>query len=232
MEEEGNNFFKWTGRISSVLFLLLLVLSIGIVIFGIYESNNWNKRNSVEITGKNPNKPIENLHLGRITKVCGKDIQYVPLTSDSNSKGFSSGGYGNITRNVVFFVGEEMNAHWLFNTDSYLIDKIQQIKKNHIECKNEETLSIYFEIRKKDADNNGKLDNNDPITIALTSPDGLNYTEIEQDLTSVLDHSINYNTSVLTLLVQHKKLILMKKYSLKTNKKLSEKEITRIAKKQ
>lgn len=211
---------------------MLLLLLIGLVIYGILENNKWGNRNTVEIIDEvNSGEEIEDLRLSDITKVSGKDIQYVKLNSAPESKGFSSGGYGNVIRNVVFFVGDNMDSHWLFDANTYLIDEIDQLKKNADDCENKETVSIYYEIRKEDTNNNGKIDENDSLTIALTSPDGLNYTEIELGITSVLDHSIDYDASVLTLLVQYNSTLLMKKYSLKTNEKISEQEITRIGKK-
>ncbi|MEY8214877.1 MAG: hypothetical protein RPR97_10410 [Colwellia sp.] len=229
---EENKFFKWAARVNSLLFLVLLVISIGFVSFGILESNKWSARNEVEVTDKSgSSEEVEDLRLGDITKVCGSDIQYVKLNSSAKSRGFSSGGYGYTTRNVVFFEGVEMVSHWLFDTNSYSIREIDQLQKKADDCKDRETVAIYYEVRKEDADQNGKLDENDPLTIALTAPGGSNYTEIEVGITSVLDHSVDQSGSTLTLLIQDGELLLMKKYSLKTNEKISEREITRIGKK-
>jgi len=228
---ETNRFFKWTARINSMLFLVLLLLSIALVIYAIFESNKWQQRTAVHVIDeKNGSNDDEKLNLGRITKVCGTDFQYIELTSSKESEGFSSVGYGNTTRNVVFFAGKDMDSHWLFDTNGYLISGIDQLKKTADDCKKRETVAIYFEVRKVDSDNNGKLDEKDELTVALTSPDGKNYTEIEVGLTSVLDHSVNDNASVLTLLVQSDSRLIMKKYSLPSKKKISEKEITKIGK--
>ncbi len=228
---EQNRFFIWTARANSVLFLLLLILSIGLVTFGIFQSNNWSGRNTVEIVDDKINEDIEDLRLSDISKVCGQDIQYVKLNSSRPSKGFSSGGYGTNTRNVVFFVGQEMKSHWLFETNKYLVANVIQLKTKSENCKDSETVAIYYEVRKEDTNGNGKLEDDDSITVSLTSPDGLNYTEIESNITSVLDHSIDDKASILTLLVQSKRKILMKKYSLTSNKLIVEREITRIGKK-
>ncbi len=171
------------------------------------------------------------MRLSNITKVCGKDIQYVKLNSSRPSKGFSSGGYGSNIRNVVFFVGQEMQSHWIFDTNKYLIAKVIQLKTKNDDCKKSKTVAIYYEVRKEDTDGNGKVEDGDSITVSLSSPDGLNYTEIESNITSVLDHSIDEEASILTLLLQSKENILMKKYSLNNNQLISEREITRIGKK-
>jgi hypothetical protein len=232
-EVDENRFFKWTGRVNSILFLLLLVLSIGFVIYGFISSNNWRNRNAVEVTDLgNAVEDIEGFRLSDISIVCGKDIQYVKLNSQAKSKGFSSGsGYHNVTRNLVFFVGRDMNSHWLFDSNMFLIRKIDQLQKNANDCKEKETVSIYYEISKSDTNSNGKLDEDDAITIGLSNPDGLNFSEVETGITSVIDHSIDSVASVLTVLMQKGSALIMKKYSLETYKMISEKEITKISKK-
>ncbi|MCU7958617.1 MAG: hypothetical protein KZQ58_01185 [gamma proteobacterium symbiont of Bathyaustriella thionipta] len=211
---EQNRFFLWISRASSVLFLLLLLLAIGFLFLGVFQSNKWNGRNTVEIVDDKINEGIEDLRLSNITKVCGKDIQYVKLNSSRHSKGFSSGGYGSNIRNVVFFVGQDMQSHWIFDTNKYLIAKVIQLKTKTDDCKDSETVAIYYEVRKEDTDGNGKLDDGDSVTISLTSPDGLNYTEIESNITSVLDHSIDEEASILTLLLQSKKNLITPKAQL------------------
>jgi hypothetical protein len=229
---EQNKFFIWTSRATSILFLLLIVIAIGFTIYGVLESQKWGGRNTVEVVGEqSDDEVVEDLRLSNIAKVCGKDIQYVKLNSSKRSKGFSSGGYGSLTRNVVFFVGSDMNSHWLFNTNKYLINEIDQLKKKAENCKNKETVSIYYEIIKNDTNKDGDLNVEDNVTISLTSPDGKNYVELDSEVTSVIDHSIDSDAQVLTILMQKGSSILMKKYSLKSSQKISEKEVSRIGKK-
>ena len=74
------------------------------------------------------------------------------------------------------------------------------------------------------------IDENDLLDIALSLPDGSQYKEIESNVTSVLDHSMNDDGSVLTVLVQVDNTLFMKKYQIKTMQKISEKEINKIIK--
>jgi len=79
---EQNRFFIWTSRVTSILFLLLVVIAIGFMVYGILESNKWGQKNTVEVIGEqSEDEKIEDLRLGNINKVCGKDIQYVKLNS-------------------------------------------------------------------------------------------------------------------------------------------------------
>lgn len=131
----------------------------------------------------------------------------------------------------MFFVGPEMESHWLFETNKYHISKVDQLKKEADNCKNMETVSIYYEVIKSDTNQDGELNSEDDVTISLTSPDGLNYLELDTSVTAVIDHSIDSNASILTVLVQKDSSILMKKFSLKNNQRISEKEVSRIGKK-
>jgi hypothetical protein len=229
---EQSKFFLWTSRVTSILFLLLIAIVIGFTIYGIFESKKWGGRNTVEVVGEQlDDEVIEDLRLSNITKVCGKDVQYVKLDSTNSSKGFSSGGYGSLTRNVVFFVGTDMDSHWLFDTNKYLINEIDQLKKKADDCKDRETVSIYYEVIKSDTNKDGDLNSEDDVTISLTSPDGKNYIELDSGVTSVIDHSIDHDAQVLTMLMQKGSSILMKKYSLESSQLISEKEVSRIGKK-
>lgn len=229
---EQNKFFIWTSRVTSIIFLLLIVIVIGFTVYGVFESKKWGQRNTVEVVGdQTEDEVIDDLRLSNITKICGKDIQYVKLNSSNKSKGFSSGGYGSITRNVVFFVGPSMDSHWLFETNKYLINEIDQLKTKADDCKNKETVSIYYEVIKRDTNKDGDLNSEDDITISITSPDGQDYIELDTAVTSVIDHSIDSDAKVLTVLIQKQSTILMKKFSLENNRLVSEKEISRIGKK-
>lgn len=229
---DNNKFFKWTSRINSILFLVLLIISIVFATIAFIESNKWENRNSVKVTDeKNTESTEENMKLGDINKICGKEIKYIELTSTKSEKGLSSSGYDNTTRNIIFFTGKEMNSHWLYDTNQYLIKKTEQLKKNADDCVARETIAMYYEVIKNDTNKNGKLDENDLMTAAITTPDGLNYKELESKATSIIDHSIDTGTLTLTLLVQKNDKLVMENFSTTDGRKISEREITKISKK-
>jgi hypothetical protein len=229
---EQNKFFIWTSRITSILFLLLLVISIGLAIYVMQESRKWGARNSVEIVGEVAEDDVaEDLRLGSIINVCGKDVQYVMLSSSSSTKGLSSGGYGSRIRNIVFFVGSEMDSHWLFDTNKHLINSTSQLKTSGDSCKEKETASIYYEVVKDDTNNDGSLNEEDHVTLFITAPDGRNPIELESEITSVIDYSVDADGQLLTVLMQKGTSILMKKYSLEDGQLASEREVSRIGKK-
>jgi len=230
MEQE--RFFLWVARINSILFLLLLILSIGFIIFVFVESNHWSDGNTVEVVDSdNDDTDAEDFHLGDLNRICGQDVQYVELDSSRRSEGFSSGGYDRTTRNAVFFVGKEMKPHWLFDTEKYAIVRMNQLNGDSDDCEDKETAAIYYEIIKNDTNNDGVLDESDGITISLTSAQGTDYQEIEPNVTSVLDYNFDKDESILTMLIQNGQNIVLKKFSLEAKKYISQTVLTRIGKK-
>lgn len=225
---EHNSFFKWVIRLNSILFLILILMGIGLIGFLYLESNDWNSRRAVEIKDESEN--IIKMRLGNITRICGHDIQYVELSSASTSKGFSSGGYANQTRNVVYFVGTELSPHWLYDTNDYLIENIAQLKAKGYECEDKATIAVIYEVIKDDSNKDGKLSKDDLVTVSLTMPDGYQYTELGS-FDSVIDYETDIEGKYLTLLSQMGNEILVQKYLLTDFKKVSEKILTRIGKK-
>jgi hypothetical protein len=186
--------------------------------------------NEVEVkqskNSKTTIEPEETLRLGSITKVNGINVQYLKLNSRKQKRGYQEN-----TRNIVFFEGKDMKSHWLFDTDNNMIEKVTPLLKPDNKSDEKKAVAIYYQVRNEDTDNNGKIDKNDVLKVALTSPNGLDYTEIDYGMTSVLDYSIESDALVLTVLAQFDDSLLMKKYSVETKQLISEREITRISKK-
>ena len=210
--------------------MILLILIIGLVLYIFNETKIWFAPNEVEVkqtsTSKTYVDPEETLRLGTITKLNGNNIQYLRLNAIKQKRGYQKN-----TRNIVFFEGDDMKSHWLFETNNNKIEIIDHLQKSEDELEQRETIALYYQLRNEDTDNNGKIDKNDTLKIALTSPNGHDYTEITKGMTSVLDHSIDEDALVLTLLTQVEDTLIMTKYSLQTKMKISEREITRIGKK-
>lgn len=223
--------FKWISRINSILFLILLASSLALAVYLFHTSNQFGQPNEVQVNNNDANDgEMRNLRLSDIQQVCGTDTQFVDLSSNNFPDGLSSGGINSLTRNVVFFVGKEMTSHWLFDTNRYLIEKMNILTTSGDNCAEEKTASIYYEVVKNDTDKNGKLDGNDKITVALTTPDGSNYREIATGLDSVIDHSVNSAGTELTILVQKDNQIEMDKFALHSGQLISTRVLTGISK--
>ncbi|MFT3930935.1 MAG: hypothetical protein QM709_11650 [Spongiibacteraceae bacterium] len=228
---EQNRFFNWISRINSILFLLLLAVSLAFVIFLFLDSNHWARRNQVEVADKASNEQkLEDLRLSDIQAVCGTNVQYVKLTSQSSSKGFSSGGYDSSIRNIIFFEGEDLKSHWLFDSNSFVIETMDVLEVDDHDCKGKKATSIYYETIKSDSNGDGRLSSDDQVSIGITDTAGLNYKELDSGLTSVIDHNVSNDGSQLNILVQQGNIIKMKKFFASSGELISETEISRIRK--
>jgi hypothetical protein len=211
---ETNRIFLWISRINSVLFLLLLLLGIGLALIGVVESIDWHDDRAVEVV-KSDKKPErqEHLRLGSLNKVCGHDVKYVELQTEGGGKFASSGGGGQ-TRNAIFFTGDSNSAHWLFDTNQYLIENINTMPYNYGGCEDDKVSVIYYDVVMQDSNHDGKLSNDDAHTIAISSPSGRNYRELITGATKVLGYELTDNDKKLSFLLQLDKTIIMRDYSL------------------
>lgn len=227
---EQLKIFRVIQRVNSVIFLLLLIASLAGVIFLAFQSNHWQQINTVEVSQSvNSTDKIE-LRMGRLHEVFGHNIHYVELYSAGNSGKFSA-YIPKKTRNILFFTGNELKSQWLFHTQSNYISNINLLLPGVQRDKNETVIAFDITLIKSDTNGDGILSNQDTKTIALIKPDGSQYTEIEQQITEIIDKKVVNEGKVLILLVQVNENLIMKKYSLIDFKKISEKKLINIGKK-
>ncbi len=203
---------------------------LGFIVFLSFQSNQWRQRNTVEVneTDKSDNK-IE-LRMGRLHEIYGHDTHYVELYSEGSGGKFSS-YTPRKTRNILFFVGENLKSHWLFSTHSNLISNISLLTMDIQKDKKEPMIAFAINLIKTDTNGDGVLSDKDSKVIALINPDGSHYTEIEKEITEIIDTKVVNNGKVLMLLVQVNASLVMKKYSLIDFRKISEKTLIGIGKK-
>lgn len=225
---ETNRTFLWITRINSVLFLLLLLLGVGIAVISVIKAIGWNDTRAVEVVKEEQQaEPQENLRLGNINRVCGHDVKYVELQTESGGK-FASSGRGSRTRNVIFFSGESNRAHWLFDTNQYLINNLRPIPYRYSDCDDKKTRVIYYDVVTKDSNHDGLLSGDDAHIIAISDPNGRNYLELITDATKVLDYELTGDGKKISFLLQRDKAIIMRDYSLE-GELLAETPITELS---
>jgi len=224
-----DKFFGWVSRINSLLFLLLLMTALVLMLIFVRESSRWGNRNSVEVVDQNSEKN-DDLRLGRLEDICGTKNKYVKLSSPVKSKGFSSGGYGSRARNVLFFAGQQAEPKWLFDTDSSMIMVMNVLELNSGDCRQRQSIAVYYEVIETDTNMDGVLNEKDDVTIALSTVDGSSYRKILTEITSVLDHQIDLDGKELTVLFQRADSVRVARYSMDSGELISEREISRISK--
>jgi len=230
---EQNKLFQAVSRVNSVLFLLLMSGGVVLFLVIIFQTSDWQDRRTVEVNedvNAVDEKKIE-LRLGTIQQVYGHDVQYVELHSRENSGKFSSGYGSTETRNVLFFVGEDMKSHWLYDSHRNVVNSISSLTKPGNYNDKEPAIALYVSVTRADSNGDGRLTNDDDITLALLRTDGDEYTEIETGIWEVLDREVTEDGKYLILLLQVGSNVLLKKYSLETFGKVSERVVTEISKK-
>ncbi len=225
-------FFKLLKRFNLILLaLLLLGLFVGMV-YGLVSSLDLTGERSTNKSSKLSDSPatadeLADFHLSGLTSV-NPEVQYIRLISDGSSKRISSASYGSgATHNLLFLVGPKLQSHWLLERDDYQLETVDLLKTSD---KDKKVVAIYYQVRNEDADNNQQIDHKDPLAIALSTPTGEGYQELDKGLTAVIDHQVNTNATELTLLVQIEQRYLIKKYDIKSGRLLASKEISRSGK--
>lgn len=183
--------FVIIGRINSILFLIIL-LGAGISIaLMMSESNRWQRRGAVLVPdGKSGSKQPILVSFEKIENITGANVQMLQLTTKEKSEKFSSGGYGTETRNVLFLVGTEKVARWLFKDHKNLIFVASQLREESTDSEKKPTQALYFEYVAADTDGDGKLSSTDRSNIGLSKPDGTGFLEVLHDVSRVFSYEM------------------------------------------
>ncbi|UCG79260.1 MAG: hypothetical protein JSV21_05400 [Nitrospirota bacterium] len=228
---EQSKLFRTIGRINSILFLIILVgLAIMFIVISFQATGRRGDRNvTVTAKGGEETEKVE-MVLGNLVEMNGHEVHYVELSTRWRKASYSSGYSGGQIRNVLFFVGPEMETHWLFDNNDNLIFTISKLNRDIERGNSKITEALFFRVIKEDTDGDGNLTPEDNSTLALTRPDGTGYREIETEVISLIDSKVNDSGRELILLLQKADKVYLKKYSLKTFDIITEKQLTEISK--
>jgi hypothetical protein len=229
---EKSKLFRTIGRINSVLFLLLLIGAAIMFIVIAFQAGGRRTARTVAVTGRQGDDETKRIEmvLGSLEEIHGHDAHYVELSTQWKGGKFSSGYSGGQTRNILFFVGPELDSHWLYEDHSNLIYTVVMLNRDTKDRKGKITEALFFRVIKEDTDGDRELTVKDLSTIALTKPDGTSYKEIETDVQSLIDKEVSDNGRSLMLLLQSDHKVYLKKYSLSDFSKVTEKVLTEIRK--
>jgi hypothetical protein len=231
---DKSRLFDTINKINSVLLLLLFTGGIILVLTGIVMSNQWQNRRAVKVAEKPGSEHKMELILGNIADVPGYSTQYVKLTTRRSGGKFSSSYGGGEMRNVLFFSGNDLDTHWLYEDHNHYITNFQVLSNDQnppsMGAREEKktAVAIYVKTIPADTSGNGVLDRGDLSNIALLTPDGKNLTEIERGIQSVIDYNLSEDDQQLVLLLQKQGQVILKKYSLSSFELISEKVIEEI----
>jgi len=170
------------------------VLAINVLLFAlysIYKETNQNRSRS-EIVNIDPETNIEEVfRLGTIEHIKGFQSVIVPLYSDQNFSLKYSGSKSIVsTRNLLFSNMLTQVNKWLLPKNNYLIANHRLINETNSYDRNIDVVTILYSIVKSDTNSDSRLTISDKVTVALSDPEGNNYTEVLKDIDDVLGYEI------------------------------------------
>ncbi len=227
---DSNHTFSIIRKINTVLILLILIGVLSIIVFFIVEMRGHQQDRTVEVTNNSTPTPEADvkLQLGNLQKITGHNTSYITLNSKKEGGKLGSGNRGSHMRNILFFVGQDMNPKWLYKHHNHLILCLCTFKTDYQKDQQRQVIGLYVHVIKTDTNGDGKLSKKDKSTIALINTDGSSYQEIETNIDQIIDSDVTDDGQSAIFIVQVGTDIIMKKYSLITQKKLSEQIITNI----
>jgi hypothetical protein len=191
---DESKLFKNIWRFNSIIIAVFGIIIICILVLA-YISSKINKTNYDEILNINPQSNIEeNFRLGTIRHVTGYKSVIVPLNSYQTNFALKSGSTKTTsvsTRNLLFSNMHNETNKWLLPTNKYLIKDYILINES-----NENIITILYKIVKTDTNNDSKLTVDDKLTIAFSEPTGIKYTEVIDNIDSVLGYEMLDNKAI------------------------------------
>lgn len=124
-------FFLLVNRLNSLLLLLVLLGAAVAIAWMSAENSHWRRRGAIEVAATEPatgNSVL--MAFERAEVITGSQTLMLRLTSSHKSAGFSSGGGGSETRNVLFLAGADKAPHWLFADQRHLVLTLAQLRED------------------------------------------------------------------------------------------------------
>jgi hypothetical protein len=220
--------FVIVGRINSILFLLILVgaaISLSWVTFTATQSQ---RRGAVEVveTDSGGKAPVQ-LSFERIENIAGADTLMMRLSAQEKSEKFSSGGYGNETRNILFMSGIDKTARWLFKDHRNLILVSTELYGESPTAKDAPAKALYFEYVKTDTNKDEVLSSEDQSSIGLARPDGTGFTEILKNVKRIFSYEV-IDQQRLAIVYQKEAEVWLAKFSLDDATQLSDQKLIEV----
>jgi len=191
---EESRFFKNIWRFNGVVIALACLAAIlgsivSVIFIGIELTRD---RRSHDVVNIDPDTDIEEtFRLGRIQHIEGAQAIMVPLYSDQQFDiGYSSGKSTASTRNIMFADMHNKTNQWLLPTNSYLISDYDLVSNQTSYTEKSIVTSILFRVIKSDTNGDARLTDSDEVTLAFSTPEGKNYSEVLEGIDEVLGYDL------------------------------------------
>ncbi|MFW5427277.1 MAG: hypothetical protein ACKE8G_06765 [Methylophagaceae bacterium] len=191
-----SKFNSWVWKINGVIILIAGIATIFIVGFSAYEMFLRYPSNPPEeiINLAEDPEGIEKWTLNRGEPIQGTNTLMLSLTSENDEvesdtfNMFSDSRYSSsIAKNILFLDMSNNQSIWLFNSTSQLILLSEQFPYGYQTYeKNPVTKILFHHVVNKDSNNDGVLNYQDSASLAITKPDGTDYTVIIEEFERII----------------------------------------------
>jgi hypothetical protein len=128
----------------------------------------------------------EYLFLGSFSKIKGRGYFLCPLNANKKyDRSYYSKSASSI-RNYLFFNPEDTSSHWLLESNNWRIIDRQPIYKNIYTDKSIITDAFFYEIVRKDTNNDGVLDHDDKKAVYHSNFDGTHLMVVLEEAHDIL----------------------------------------------
>ena len=145
----------------------------------------------------------ERLVLGPVEQVEGTDTLLGKLLAPGQGKGFSSGGYGSETRNLLFLDGQARAARWLLPDNRHIIARQIDITSSAVESQSRRpvaTVVLVKAIASDAEDTDGSL--------LLLDPTGRHVKKIAEGVREVNHARLNRDGQIALLYERRRKYVI------------------------
>ena len=185
---------KMTFRSKVIIGILVIMLLI--MIIPLYFLLSWKPRTpegSTEATTNNDKTVVLHLQENR-EDIRGTDAQMLFLTvtgddSDGGSIVSGKGYYQNSSRNILFLVGEDKTAHWLFPKNDQRVFTIRQLPDGE-KNKDIPTQALLLDYADQDTNKDQVINDYDSHILALIQPNGNQLKPILKNVNRVISAEI------------------------------------------
>ena len=202
--------FKWIWNINGLILLLGLIITLFVISYQLSkdifkDTYNWQPSLNLALNEDGEEK----WSLGYPNRIGETEYYYVPLESEklyvkkqSRVESFSMFNYKPTrSKNVVFINSNTNKSNWLFESVQQLITEIRLLSNGN---KAESiTKAISYEVINSDTNKDGRFDNSDKRTFALSRVDGTYYSEIIEGYNSIVESRVNNEGNLFVVFIDN-----------------------------
>lgn len=190
---EDSKLFKTLWRFNALIIAVAGVMGVIVLLFVLYMlyQDATRTRHHNEIVNIDPKAEIEErFRMGDIDKINGSDSVIIPLYSDQNFSLEYSGKSTVSTRNLLFTHLNNETSHWLFPNNKFLLAEHRLLNESGSWNKEQPVRAILISLVKQDTNEDQRLTESDRLTLALTTPEGKQYTEVLDGIDTILGYEL------------------------------------------